>query len=206
MARSYASVVRGPEPAPEPKRSVLRADAPVWAPPPRCHYCGSAADVCEECVRTCAWHPAHGLQPVVEDGLCWRHAPYHESKAHAFFSLDMAQHIPQTCSGCRLLRPWTAKDTLELKGWSYERACLCHPLKSPNGGRFNIVFVPVYRYVKVGQAKSTAEQVAAWAQAAYEKEMEFSGETKRAEVFKQAVLSGDPFVDVSYKLWEAGAK
>ena len=102
--------------------------------------------------------------------------------------------------------PLEARDVLELKGWSYERANLEKPLKSPNGGRFNIVFVPIYRYVRVGEAKSTPGQVAAWAQAAYDKEMEFSGETKRADVFKAAVLGGDPDVQVSYKLWEAGAE
>ena len=131
----------------------------------------------------------------MKDGLCGEHARYHESKAHACFNKNMADYIPQACAGCRAEHPWTAKDTLELKGWNYERACLCHPMKSPNGGRFNLVFIPLYRYVRVGEAKSTAEQVEAWAQAAYEKEMEFSGETKRAEALKALVLKGDPFAD-----------
>lgn len=197
MARSWASVVRSSLPvAPvAPKPSVLRAEAPVWTPPPRCHYCASVADVCPECVRTCSYYPGWGLQPVVKDGLCGEHARYHESKAHAFFNKNMADYIPQTCAGCRAEHPWTPKDTLELTGWNYERACMCHPMKSPNGGRFNLVFIPLYRYVKVGEAKSTAEQVGAWAQATYEKEMAFSGETKRAEALKAMVLKGEPFAD-----------
>lgn len=177
--------------------------APLKAPP--CHYCGSAADVCPECARNSWWSSA-GLQPVVEGGLCWSHTRYHESHAHVFYSANMEDFIPQTCGRCRAEHPWTKAETLELTGFEYERANMLAPLKSPNGGRFNIVFVPVYRYRRIGQAKSTAEQRAAWAQAAYDKEMEFSGETKRAEVFKAAVLSGDPDPEIRYKLWEAGAE
>jgi ferredoxin len=195
MARSYASAARAGLPTEKPKRSVLRAEAPAWKPAPRCYHCGSAADVCPQCAQTCSYYPEWGLQPVVQDGRCSQHARYHESKAHAFFNKNMADYIPQTCASCRAEHPWQAKDTLELKGFSYERACLCCPLKSPNGGRFNVVFVRLYRYIKLGEAKSTPEQVAAWAQAAYEKEMEFSGETKRAEALKAAVLSGDPFAE-----------
>lgn len=207
MARSYASVVRGPAPteAPEPKASVLRVEAPVWTPPPRCYYCGAAADVCPRCRETCSYYPAHGLQPVVQDGRCSEHARYHESKDHAFFNCDMAKYIPQTCGACREVKPWKPSDCLELKGFSYERMCLCHPLKSPNGGRFNVVFVGQRRYIPVGQPKSSEEQVAAWAQAAYDKELEFSGDTNRAEVMKAAVLCGDPLVDITYRLYEAGA-
>lgn len=202
MARSYASVARAGLPAPAPAvRSVLRADAPAYTPPPPCYYCGSAADVCPECAQN-AWR---GLQPVVKDGLCADHSIYHFTKAHAFYSFNRSEFIPQTCASCRAEHPLEARDVLELTGWSYERACLCHPLKSPNGGRFNIVFVPIYRYVRVGQPKSGEAQRALWAQAAYDKEMEFSGEVKRAEVMKSAVLGGDPDVSVSYKLWEAGA-
>lgn len=207
MARSYASVLRGPAPAPAPQpSSVLRAEAPVWKPAPRCHYCGSAADVCPECQHHCSYNPGWGLQPVVKDGLCGEHCVYHFTKAHAFYGLNLSEFIPQTCASCRAEHPLEKRDVLELKGWSYERANLEKPLKSPNGGRFNIVFVPIYRYVRVGQPKSSPEQVALWAQAAYDKEMEFSGEAKRAEVFKAAVLSGDPDVYIKSELSQAGAE
>ena len=203
MARSWASVARSSLPV-APKPSVLRADAPVWTPPPRCYYCGSAADVCPKCVRICSYSPQWGSKPVVAEGLCSEHARYHESQNHAFYGADMSKYIPQTCSGCRATHPWKPSDTLELKAFSYERASLSHSLKTPNGGRFNVVFVGQRRYIPVGGAKSSPEQVAAWAQAAYEKEMEFSGDTKRAEVIKEAVLSGDPFVNISYRLALAG--
>lgn len=204
MARSYASVARSslrepPAPAPAPQ-------APAGPPSPLCHYCGSVADVCTECLRICSYSPQWGLQPVVAEGRCSEHTRSHESKAHAFYGVELAKYIPQTCSGCRAKHPWKPSDCLELKGFSYERMCLCHPLKSPNGGRFNVVFVGQRRYIPVGGAKSTPVQVSAWAQAAYEKEMEFSGETKRAEVMKQAILCGDPFVDIRYRMWEACAE
>lgn len=199
MARSWASVARVSlsveKPQPSPKTSALRAEAPAWTPPPRCYYCASVADVCPRCVETCSYSPSHGLLPVVAEGRCSEHTRYHESKDHAFSRLDLAKYIPQTCSGCRAKHPWKPSDSLELKGFSYERACLCHPLKSPNGGRFNVVFVGQRRCIPLGGAKSTPEQVAAWAQEAYEKEMAFSGDTQRAEVMKATVLKGDPLAE-----------
>jgi hypothetical protein len=103
----------------------------------------------------------------------------------------MDEFIPQSCTGCREKDPWETDDLLEVTGYSYEPACLCHPLKSPNGGRFNVVYVSVCRYIRLGQSKSSPEQVAAWAQAAYEKEMEFSGDAGRAEVMKRGVLTNN---------------
>lgn len=177
--------------------------APLVAPP--CYYCGSGAEVCRECATDAWWSP-RGLQPVVKDGLCAHHSIYHFTKAHAFNGLNLSEFIPQTCASCRAEHPLEERDVLEVKGWSYERMNWEKPLKSPNGGRFNIVFVPIYRYVRVGQTKSSEEQRALWAQAAYDKEMEFSGETKRAEIFKAVILCGDPGVRVGDKMWEAGAE
>lgn len=172
----------------------MRTEAPVLTPPP-CFYCGSAADVCVDCANFHRYYPKSIPKPVVKDGLCSKHVRSHESHAYAFYGTDVTKYIPQTCSGCRAKNPWRAKDTLELKGFHYERGCLCHPMKSPNGGRFNVVFIPQYRYVKVGEAKSSEEQRAAWAQAAYDKEMAFSGEVERAEAMKKVVLAGEPFAD-----------
>ena len=198
MARSYASVARSglPSAPPTDKRSVLRVDAPAWTPPPRCHTCGSAADVCPECVRTCAYYPGWGLQPVVKDGLCSQHAVYHESKAHAFFNVDLAQYIPQTCTACRAAKPWKPSDCLQIRGFSYERACLCHPLKSPNGGPFNVVYVPIFTRTAVGLPRPGRAEVELWAEAAYKKEMEFSGDSERAQTLKDAILGDDPLVHV----------
>jgi hypothetical protein len=63
---------------------------------------------------------------------------------------------------------------------------MCHKL-SPT----NVVYVNIHRYIRLGQAKSSPEQVAAWAEAAYAKEMEFSGQTWRADAVKKAVLEND---------------
>jgi hypothetical protein len=46
MARSWASVARGPVAPPPPAASVLRAAAPEWAPPPLCHDCSAVAKIC----------------------------------------------------------------------------------------------------------------------------------------------------------------
>ncbi len=188
MARSWASVVRGSEPTVA-LVSKLNPYADEWTPPPRCYYCGSAADVCEECVRQSKWMPSHTLQPVVSRGRCADHGGW--SRPHNFYSAKMDEFIPQTCAGCRERHPWDASDLLEVTGYSYERANLEKSLKSPNGGRFNVVYVSQCRYIRLGQSKSSPEQVAAWAEAAYEKEMEFSGDKGRAEVLKNGVLTNN---------------
>jgi len=199
MARSWASVVSGLKPTVA-AVSVLRADAPEWTPPPRCYYCGSAADVCEECVRQCTWMPTHTLQPVVSRGRCADHGGW--SRPHEFYSAKMEEFIPQTCAGCREKHPWDTDDLLEVTGFKYERACLCHPLKSPNGANYNVVYVSICRYIRLGQSKSSPEQVAAWAEAAYQKEMEFSGDKERADVLKEAVLTNNYFhVSMPLKAW-----
>jgi hypothetical protein len=182
MARSWASVARSGLPV-EPKPSVLRASAPEWTPPPRCYYCGSAADVCPRCVNTCSYYPAWGLRPVLHQGRCTEHG---YGAGHAFYGTDMTEFIPQTCSGCREKHLWRPEDSLEVMGFSYEPSCMCHKL-SPT----NVVYVNKHRYIRLGQAKSSPEQVAAWAEAAYAKEMEFSGKTERADAVKKAVLEND---------------
>jgi hypothetical protein len=169
--------------------SVLRASAPEWTPAPRCYYCGSAADTCPRCVDQRSWMRSHTLKPVLRGGRCSDHVSY--GVPHMFFNKNMEEFIPQTCSGCREKHPWRPEDSVELTGFSYERANLEHPLKSPNGGAYNVVYVKRHRYIRLGQAKSSPEQVAAWAEAAYAKEMEFSGETKRAEAVRDCILKND---------------
>ena len=185
MARSWASVARG---SVTPSTAVaaapaLRASAPEWTPPPRCYYCGSAADVCPKCENQRSWMRSHTLKPVLHGGRCTDHG---YGVCHAFFNKNMEEFIPQTCSGCRDKHLWRREDSLEVTGFSYEKSCLCHPL-SP----INVVYVNIHRYIRLGQAKSSPQQVAAWAEAAYAKEMEFSGQTKRAEAVKKAVLEND---------------
>lgn len=203
MARSWASVVRGNQlaaaPAPAPKvwtyadwlngvnySDVHPAQLKPAAPP--CYYCGSAADACEECVKQCKWMAEHKLQPVLRRGLCAYHSGW---STHEFFNAKMEEFIPQTCAGCREKHPWREEDHIELTGYSYQRANLEKPLKFPNGGRFNVVYKSKCRYIRIGQVKSTREQVEAWAQATYDEEMAFSADPKRAEVLKQCVLEND---------------
>ena len=197
MARSWASVVSGSEPTPA-LVSNLNPYADEWMPPPRCYYCGSAADVCEECVRQCKWMPTHTLQPVLRRGLCAGHSSW---STHEFFNKRMEEFIPQTCASCREKHPWRQEDHIEVTGFNYERANLDKSLKSPNGGRFNVVFIPLLRYIRLGETKSSREQVEAWAEATYEKEMAFSGDRERAEVLKRAVLNNNYFyVDMPLEL------
>lgn len=188
MARSWSSVVRSGLPAAPaaPPASVLRASAPEWKPPPPCYYCGSAADVCPKCVNTCSYYPAWGLQPVLGKGLCAEHHSY--GVPHAFFNKKMAEFMPQTCSSCREKHPWRQEDSLEVTGFSYEKSCFCHPL-SPT----NVVYVNKHRYIRLGEAKSTPEMVAARAQAAYEVEMAFSGKAARAEAVRDCILTNNPW-------------
>jgi hypothetical protein len=169
--------------------SALRPEAPAWTPGPRCYYCGSAADVCPECVKTMSYYPGWGHQAVVGKGRCSQHGGY--TLPHAFFNKKMNEFIPQTCSGCRAEHPWSHKNHLEVTGFSYERSCLTQPLKSPNGGAYNVVYVNKRRYIRLGQAKSSPEQVAAWAQEAYDVEMAFSGETRRADAVRRCILEND---------------
>jgi hypothetical protein len=190
MARSWASVARSglpqaPAPSALPKAaSGLRAEAPAWTPPPRCYYCGSAADTCTKCVDQRSWMPSHTLKPVLRDGRCADHHRY--GVPHAFFNAKMEEFIPQTCTACREKHPWRQEDSVEVTGFSYQNSCFCHPL-SPT----NVVYVLKHHYIRLGETKSSPEQVAAWAEAAYAKEMEFSGETKRAEAVKKAVLENN---------------
>jgi hypothetical protein len=127
---------------------------------------------------------SHTLKPVLRGGRCADHVSY--GVPHMFFNKNMEEFIPQTCSGCREKHPWRPEDSVELTGFSYEKSCFCHPL-SPT----NVVYVKRHRYIRLGQAKSSPEQVAAWAEAAYAKEMEFSGETKRAEAVRDCILKND---------------
>jgi hypothetical protein len=185
MARSWASVARAGLPvAPAPAVSVLRAEAPEWKPPPSCYYCGASADVCPKCVNTCSYYPAWGLQPVLGKGLCAQHHSY--GVPHAFFNKKMAEFMPQTCSSCREKHPWRQEDSVEVTGFSYEKSCFCHPL-SP----INVVYVNKHHYIRLGEAKSTPEVVAARAQAAYDVEMAFSGKEARAEVVRKTILENN---------------
>jgi hypothetical protein len=135
-----------------------------------------------------SYYAEWGFQPILQRGLCAHHSGW---STHEFYGKNMMEFIPQTCTGCREKHPWREEDHLELTGYSYERACMCHPLKYPNGGRFNVVYVPKCRYIRIGQVKSSRDQVVAWAQAAYDEEMAFSADPKRAEVLKQCVLDND---------------
>lgn len=187
MARSWASVARSAlpvEPSVAPKPFVLRAEAPIWTPPPACYYCGSAADVCAKCVDQRSWMPSHPLKPVLRKGLCADHHAY--GVPHAFFNKKMEEFMPQTCSSCRSKHPWRQEDSVEVTGFSYEKSCFCHPL-SP----INVVYVKKHRYIRLGEAKSTPEVVAARAQAAYDVEMAFSGKAERAEVVRKTILENN---------------
>ncbi len=126
-----------------------------------------------------SYYPGWGHQAVVAKGRCSQHGGY--ALPHAFYNAKMNDYIPQTCTGCRAEHPWSHKNHLEVTGFSYERSCLCHPLKSPNGGAYNVVYVMRRRYIRLGEAKSSPEEVAARAQAAYDVELTFSGEDKLSE-------------------------
>jgi hypothetical protein len=142
--------------------------------------------------------PTHTLQPVLRRGLCAGHSGW---STHEFFNKRMEEFIPQTCAGCREKNPWHQEDHIEVTGFNYERANLEKSLKSPNGGRFNVVFIPLLRYIRLGETKSSRQQVEAWAEAAYEKEMVFSSDRERAEVLKRAVLNNNYlYVDMPLEL------
>lgn len=207
MARSWADVARGSMAKATPAAPAAAAPK-VWtyadwldgvnywdvhpaqpkpvAPP--CYYCGSAATVCAQCERMCACSSEWSLLPVLQRGRCAFHSGW---STNEFYNKKMEEFIPQTCAGCREKHPWREEDHIEITGYSYEKACMCHPLKYPNGGPFNVVYVPKCRFIRIGQVKSTREQVEAWAQATYDEEMAFSADPKRAQVLKQCVLEND---------------
>jgi hypothetical protein len=54
-----------------------------------------------------------------------------------------------------------------------------------------VVYVNKHRYIRLGEAKSTPEVVAARAQAAYDVEMAFSGKAERAEVVRKTILENN---------------
>ena len=180
MARSWSSVVRSGLPQ-TPAPSVLRATAAEWTPPPRCYYCGSAADTCPDCDRMRSYGCDWERQPVLENGYCAVHRS--GGLGHAFYTMKMAEFIPQTCTGCRVKHPWRAEDCVEITGFSYEKSCFCHPLDP-----MNVVRCAIYHFTRLGQPKTSPEQKAAWAEAAYAKEMAFSGDKERAEHLKARVL------------------
>lgn len=142
--------------------------------------------------------PEWTLGPVIDKGRCADHGGWVAD--HKFYSAKMEEFIPQTCSSCRAEHPWCTEDLIEVKGFSYEPMAMFAPLKSPNGGRFNVVFVSECRYIRLGQAKSSPEQVAAWAEAAYAKEMEFSGDKGRAAEIKKAVLENQIYFSMPFDL------
>lgn len=185
MARSYASVARAGLPV-APKPSVLRADAAAWTPPPRCYYCGSAADTCPDCDRMRSYGCDWERQPVLDregldEGYCSVHSRW--PLPHAFYTKKMAEFIPHTCTGCRAKHPWRAEDCVEITGFSYEKSCFCHPLDP-----MNVVRCAIYHYTRLGEPKTSPKQKAEWAQAAYEKEMAFSGDADKADELLVRVL------------------
>jgi hypothetical protein len=121
---------------------------------------------------------------VLREGLCAQHVRH--GVPNAFFNMKMTEFIPQTCSACREEHPWRQEDSLEVTGFSYEKSCFCHPL-SPT----NVVYVSKNRYIRLGEAKSSTEEVAARAKAAYEVEMAFSGKVVRAEAVRDCILTNN---------------
>jgi len=188
MARSWASVVRGPEPeAMETERQRINKVKQIWAEMdkkhglrPRCWYCSQDADVCPECVK----HPGAGLQPVMKNGCCAQHGGWgQEGQPYALRYVKMEDILPQTCSSCRSRHPWLVEDHVQVTGFSYERMSFSFPL-SPT----NVVRVNHWRFIRVGQSKPEPPVRVAEAQAAYEKEMAFSGDTYWANWCKNRIL------------------
>jgi hypothetical protein len=54
-----------------------------------------------------------------------------------------------------------------------------------------VVYVNKHRYIRLGEAKSTPEVVAARAQVAYDVEMAFSGKAERAEIVRKTILENN---------------
>ena len=181
MARSWSSVVRSGLPQ-APAVSVLRAEAPAWTPGPRCYYCGSAADVCPECVRTMSYYPEWGHHPVVtphagcSEGRCADHGGWY-SRPYALFAAKLEEIMPQTCAGCRAAHPWRIEDHVQVTGFAYHYCT--KPTDSPH---------PVFRFIRLGETAPEPAVRAAEAEAAYAKELTISGDKERAERLKARVL------------------
>ncbi len=181
MARSWASVARSGLPV-EPTPSVLRASAPEWKPPPRCYYCGSAADVCPECAHTCTYYAGWGLNPVVTphagkmEGRCADHGGWY-SRPYALFDADLKEIMPQTCTACRAKHPWRIEDHVQVRGFAYHY-CF-KPTDSPHA---------VFRFIRLGETAPGPDVRAAEAEAAYKEALAFSGDKEMAEHRKARVL------------------
>jgi hypothetical protein len=186
MARSWSSVASSGLPQP----SLLRDPAPETPLPPRCYYCGSAADVCSQCAQMCSYSSVWKLKPVLKNGLCYYHGGL--VVPHALYSSKIEEFIPQACSSCRAKNPWRAADCLEVTGFSYEKSCFSQPL-SP----INVVRVPIHRYIRIGQSKSTAAQRTLWAEEIYAKEMAFSGNEQEALRLREKALPAHEIPDVT---------
>jgi hypothetical protein len=182
MARSWASVARTSLPV-EPKPSVLRASAPEWTPPPRCYYCGSAADICPRCADQRSWMPEHTLQPVVTphagkmEGRCADHGGWY-SRPYALFNAKLEELIPQTCTCCRAKHPWRIEDHVQVRGFAYHYCSRSSPSPQPR-----------FRFIRLGQSAPGPEVRAAEAEAAYKEELAYSGDKEKAERLKARVLS-----------------
>jgi hypothetical protein len=102
---------------------------------------------------------------------------------HAFFNEKFDLFVPQTCTGCRQKNPWRIEDHLQVVGFSYDRSCFCHPF-----GPDNVVRGARYRYIRLGETGPDHSVRVAEADAAYEKEMAFSGDKEKAEGLRARVL------------------
>ena len=195
-SRSWASVARGPTPLVpaaylEAERNRINKIKMVWKEmdekyslPPQCWHCDQNADLCAECVHQKSWMPTHELQPVMKNGLCGQHGGWGRGgEPYALRYAKMTEIMPQTCSSCRAHNPWLVEDHVQVTGFSYEKMSFSFPL-SPT----NVVRVNHWRFIRLGQSKPEASVRAAEAQAAYEKEMAFSGDTEQADWCKKRIL------------------
>jgi hypothetical protein len=194
MARSWASVARGPAPSVEmtPEQKRINKIKTIWKEMdenhdlhPCCWHCGQSADLCPECVSQKSWMPSHTLQPVMKNGFCSGHGGWGRGgQPYALRYAKMLEIMPQTCSSCRLHKPWRVEDHVQVTGFSYEKMSFSFPL-SPT----NVVRINHWRFIRLGEPQPEASVRAAEAQAAYEKEMAFSGSVEEAACLKARVLA-----------------
>jgi hypothetical protein len=156
---------------------------------PRCWYCGQNAEVCVSCMSQKAEMPNHVLQPVMIKGAhvgrCADHGGWKWGTApRAFYGAKMSDLVPHACLSCLERNPWREEDHVQVTGFSYERMSFSFPL-SPS----NVVRVNHWRFIRVGEAPPAPSVRAAEAQAAYEKEMAFSGDVDWANWCKNRILS-----------------
>jgi hypothetical protein len=95
-----------------------------------------------------------------------------------------AEKIPFKCTSCRQSNPWRWEDEKEIVGYSYEPMCFCHPL-SPT----NVVRIAQHRSVI---QSSPFKKRNAEAQAAFNKEMAFSGNYAEAIPIYRSFFKGQP--------------